>query len=122
MDIALGKFGRNPGPVDPEVLKLATRLSKQEPVTGNTSSLLPPGMPALREKVAAAGLPATDEACVLYAMFPQQTTAWFRGEKPAAPHPSPAAPPPPAAAVHSVRHMKVTVGGITREATVETLS
>jgi oxaloacetate decarboxylase alpha subunit/pyruvate carboxylase subunit B len=126
MDIALGKFGRNPGPVAPDVLKLATQLSKQEPVTGNTSSLLPPGMPALREKVAEAGLPVTDEACVLFAMFPQQTTAWFRGERPtqqavpAKPKPNP--PAPPASAFRSVRHMTVTVGGITREATVETLS
>jgi oxaloacetate decarboxylase alpha subunit/pyruvate carboxylase subunit B len=123
MDIALGKFGRNPGPVDPEVLKLATKLSKQEPVTGNTSSLLPPGMPALREKLAGAGLPVTDEACVLYAMFPQQTTAWFRGEKPAPAVPKPSAPAaaPPVAAAHSVRHMRITVGGITRDAKVETL-
>jgi hypothetical protein len=88
--------------------------------------LLPPGMPALREKVAEAGLPVTDEACVLFAMFPQQTTAWFRGERPtqqavpAKPKPNP--PAPPASAFRSVRHMTVTVGGITREATVETLS
>jgi oxaloacetate decarboxylase alpha subunit/pyruvate carboxylase subunit B len=124
MDIALGKFGRNPGPVDPEVLKLASKLSNQEPVTGNTSSLLPPGMPALREKVAEAGLPVTDECCVLYAMFPQQTTAWYRGERPA-PKAAPATPAPttpPADAVRSVRHMTVTIGGITRDATVETLS
>ena len=126
---ALGKFGRNPGPVDAEVLKLATKLSNQEPVTANTSSLLPPGMPSLREKVAEAGLPVTDESCVLFAMFPQQTTAWFRGER-TAPKSMPAPPPPsqttpaipPAATVRSVRRMTITVGGITREATVETLS
>jgi oxaloacetate decarboxylase alpha subunit/pyruvate carboxylase subunit B len=128
MDIALGKFGRNPGPVDPDVLKLATQLSKQEPVTGNASSLLPPGMPSLREKVAEAGLPVTDESCVLFAMFPQQTTAWFHGERPATqavpatPNPGPAVSPRPAPAARSVRRMTVTVGGITREATVETLS
>lgn len=123
MDIALGKFGRNPAPVDPEVLKLASKLSKQEPVTGNTSSLLPPGMPALREKVAEAGLPVTDECCVLFAMFPQQTTAWFRGERPAPATPaSSQKAAPPAAALRSARQMKVTVGGITRNATVETLS
>ncbi len=129
MDIALGKFGRNPGPVDAGVLKLASKLSNQEPVTANTSSLLPPGMPSLREKVEEAGLPVTDESCVLFAMFPQQTTSWFRGERPA-PRPAPAKPmptqtaptKPPAASVRSVRHMTVTIGGITRNATVETLS
>ncbi|MGL5019773.1 MAG: pyruvate carboxylase subunit B [Luteolibacter sp.] len=124
MDIALGKFGRNPGPVDPEVLKLATKLSKQEPVTGNTSSLLPPGMPVLREKLAEAGLPVTDEACVLYAMFPQQTTAWYRGEKPAPTAPKASAPAaaPAASAAQGVRHMRITVGGVTRDAKVETLA
>ncbi|MEX1114314.1 MAG: pyruvate carboxylase subunit B [Akkermansiaceae bacterium] len=129
MDIALGKFGRNPGPVNPEVLKLASQLSKQEPVTSNSSSLLPSGMPSLRKKVAEAGLPVTDECCVLFAMFPQQTTAWFRGERPA-PQAVPVKPPssqpaptkPPVASVRSVRHMTITVGGITRDATVETLS
>jgi oxaloacetate decarboxylase alpha subunit/pyruvate carboxylase subunit B len=124
MDIALGKFGRTPGPIHPEVLKLACELSKQEPVTTNASKVLPPGMPELRRKVAAAGLPETDEACVLYAMFPQQTSAWFKGESvipaPAAPKPAPQAPPP-AAAPASVRRMVVTVGGITRNAIVETL-
>lgn len=128
MDIALGKFGRTPGTVNPEVLKLACKLSKQEPVTVHASKSLPPGMPDLRRTVADAGLPATDEACVLYAMFPQQTTAWFRGERPALQavpamsNPSPPDPPRPAAAVRSVRRMTITVGGITRDATVETLS
>jgi len=129
MAIALGKFGRNPGPVDAEVLRLASKLSNQEPVTANTSSLLPPGMPSLREKVAEAGLPVTDESCVLFAMFPRQTTAWFRGERPA-PRAVPDTPLSnetaplisPVASVRSVRHLTVTVGGITRDATVETLS
>lgn len=128
MDVALGKFGRNPGPVDAEVLRLASEIAKQEPITVNASTLLPPGMPTLREKVAEAGLPVSDECCVLFAMFPQQTTAWFRGERP-----QPRAIPaqtlsnqilpttPQVASVHTIRHMKVTIGGISRDAIVETL-
>jgi pyruvate carboxylase subunit B len=119
MDIALGKYGRTPGPVAPEVLAQAP--AGQRKPDGETAAPLPPGMPALREKVAAAGLPATDEACVLYAMFPQQTAAWFRGERPA---PAPPAPAPPAAAPPSaapVRRMRISVGGVSREALVETV-
>jgi oxaloacetate decarboxylase alpha subunit/pyruvate carboxylase subunit B len=130
MDIASGKFGRTPGPVDPGLLALAP--AGQSPADADRTLPLPPGMPALREKVAAAGLPVTDEACVLFAMFPQQTAAWFRGERPAAPvtaHPTaiqttapplPAAPAAPAGA--GVRRMRISIGGISREALVETVS
>ena len=125
MDIALGKYGRTPGRIDPEVLKLACERSKQEPVRVHASQALPPGMPELRRKAAEAGLPETDEACVLYAMFPQQTAAWYRGERPAPP-PAPAAAAAPKAAAtpqaKSVRHMTVTVGGVSRKAVVESLS
>lgn len=128
MDIALGKFGRTPGPVDPGLLALAPP-GQSPAATDRTVVALPPGMPALREKVAAAGLPVTDEACVLFAMFPQQTTAWFRGERPAPPTATqPAAPAPPAApaapaapAGAGVRRMRISIGGISREALVETV-
>ncbi|MFQ3671686.1 MAG: pyruvate carboxylase subunit B, partial [Verrucomicrobiia bacterium] len=82
-DIALGKYGKTPGPIDPEVQQLAIQLSKEEPVQGRPADLLPPRMDQLRTAVTAAGLPPTDEACVLYAMFPQQTTDWFQGKRPA---------------------------------------
>ena len=124
MDIALGKYGRTPATVDPDVLALAVKNSGQQPVSGNAGAALPPGMPALREKVAAEGLPATDENCVLYAMFPQQTLAWHRGEKPAAPAKPAAAKPAaaPAPEAPRTRRMRVSVGGITRDAVVEHLS
>jgi oxaloacetate decarboxylase alpha subunit/pyruvate carboxylase subunit B len=122
MDIALGKFGRTPGPVAAELLALAP--PDQSAAAADRTAALPPGMPALREKVAAAGLPVTDEACVLFAMFPQQTTAWFRGERPAAPATAkPASSAPPAApAGAAVRRMRISIGGVSREALVETVS
>ncbi|MCS7009134.1 MAG: pyruvate carboxylase subunit B, partial [Chthoniobacterales bacterium] len=83
MDIALGKYGKTPGPIDPEVKKLAIKNSKQEPIDCRPADLLEPRMEKIRAELAAAGLPTTDEACVLYAMFPQQTVAWYKGERPA---------------------------------------
>ncbi len=115
MDIALGKYGRTPGPVSAELLAKA-------PADRADSVPLPPGMPALREKVAEAGLPVTDEACVLYAMFPQQTAAWFRGERPTPPKVPESKPKEAAAAPRSTRRMWISVGGVSREALVESLS
>jgi pyruvate carboxylase subunit B len=118
MDIALGKYGVTPGSIDPEVRALAIKLSKQQPVEGRPADKLEPRMPQLRKELEKAGLPVTDEAAVLYAMFPAQTTAWFKGERP-----EPPAPPKekPSAAAGAIRRMKVTVGGRTQEAVVEEL-
>jgi oxaloacetate decarboxylase alpha subunit/pyruvate carboxylase subunit B len=116
-DIALGKYGKTPGPVDPEVRALASKLAKEEPVTVRPADLLSPRMPELRREVAAAGLPGTDEACVLFAMFPQQTKDWFAGKRP-----TPAAKPAPAGTTKQQRRMNITIGGRTREALVEELA
>ena len=98
IDVALGRYGRTPGPVDPELLALAVKKSGQEPVTVRPANLLAPQMPAIREALAAKGLPVTDDAAVLYAMFPRETEAFF---KPAAPVANPTPAPAPAAAVAS---------------------
>ncbi len=118
VDIAMGKYGRTPGEVDPDVRALACKLAGTGPVEGRPADLLGPRMEALRGEVAKEGLPVTDEACVLYAMFPQQTAAWFRGERPA---PQRSHPPPKPRGGGS-RKMRVTVGGRTREATVEEIA
>ena len=117
MDIALGKYGTTPGPINPEVRALAIKNSKQDPVEVRPADLLEPRMEKLRAEVAAAGLPATDEACVLYAMFPQQTTAWFKGERPE----PPAAPKPKTegSSGSGPRKIKITIGNRSQEATVE---
>jgi oxaloacetate decarboxylase alpha subunit/pyruvate carboxylase subunit B len=91
IDIALGKYGRPPGPVNPEVLALARKQSGQEPVTGRPADLLAPRMSALREELAAKKIPVSDENAVLFAMFPRETEAFY--------HPKPAAPTAVSAAV-----------------------
>ncbi len=72
MDIALGKYGRTPGPIHPEVLKLAEKNTGIQRREAAPSEGLPPRMPALRKELAEKGLPTDDEACVLHAMFPRE--------------------------------------------------
>lgn len=115
MDIALGKYGKTPGPIDPEVQKLAIKNSKQDPITCRPADLLEPRMEKIRAELAAAGLPTTDEACVLYAMFPQQTAAWYKGERPAPPPPK----DKPKPKLEGARKIKVTVGNRSLTAVVE---
>jgi oxaloacetate decarboxylase alpha subunit/pyruvate carboxylase subunit B len=129
IDIALGKYGRPPGPVDPEVQALARKQSGQDPVTGRPADLLAPRMPKLREELAAKGLPVTDENAVLFAMFPRETEAFYK-PKPAAaapaatapaPAPAPASPAAPRVAGKAARYA-LTVNERRYEATVEFLS
>jgi oxaloacetate decarboxylase alpha subunit/pyruvate carboxylase subunit B len=89
IDVALGRYGRTPGPVDPELRALAAKKSGQEPVTVRPADLLSPRLPAIRKELAEKGLPATDDIAVLYAMFPRETEALL---KPAPSVPAPAAP------------------------------
>ena len=142
MDIALGKYGRTPGPVDPDVLKLAKEQGKQEPVVGRPADLLPPAMERLRGELAQKGLPVTDEAAVLYAMFPQQSEAVYKGTAkpeepkkkaaaapaPAAAAPAPAAPatgsaprPVPMSAPPGTSHLALTINGVRHEVSVQVL-
>ena len=69
-DIALGKFGRTPGPIDPDLLKLVLEKTGLKQIEGRPADVLAPRMSKLREELVAKNLPADDEACVLHAMFP----------------------------------------------------
>ncbi len=133
-DIALGKYGRTPGPIDPTVLSQVERQTGRKPVTERPADLLPPGMEAYRKQCAEKGLPIDDETVVLFAMFPQQVEALIKGKTSAPAAPAPAAPAapapagsPPAARPASARrsgpgrHMYLTVNGRRHEVTVETL-
>jgi oxaloacetate decarboxylase alpha subunit/pyruvate carboxylase subunit B len=84
MDIALGKYGRTPGPIDSEVLKLAMEKTGQKPLEGRPADQLKPRMDTLRAELAAKGLPSDDEACVLHAMFPTEFAALHKKPAPAA--------------------------------------
>ena len=130
-DIALGKYGNTPGPIDPVVLAQVERQTGRKPVTERPADLLPPGMEGYRKQCAQKGLPTDDETVVLFAMFPQQVEALLKpgtnGSAPAAPvAPPPAAQPAAPAAVapprglSSGRHMHVTINGRRHDVTVET--
>ena len=95
-DIALGKYGKAPGPVNPEVLAQVEKQSGQKVVTERPANLLAPAMDGLRQQCAAKGLPTDDETVVLFAMFPQQVEALIKGGGSPAVAPAPAAPAAPA--------------------------
>ncbi len=122
MDIALGKYGRTPGPIDADVLKLAIEKSGQKPVEGRPADLLAPRMPKLREELKAAGLPTDDEACVLHAMFPREFAGLFKkpavAAAPATPAAAPAPSAPPAQIIGPVAKYALTVNGRRSEVTV----
>jgi oxaloacetate decarboxylase alpha subunit/pyruvate carboxylase subunit B len=129
-DIALNKYGRPPGVVDPELLKLIKERTGQTPIEGRPADALAPRMGKLREELAAKKLPTDDEACVLHAMFPQEF-AKLHAPKPATPPApvevaaKPAATPAPASAAAPAKpagpgtRYRLTIAGQTTEASVE---
>ncbi len=126
-DIALGKYGRTPGPVDPDLLALVVKQTGQKPVEGRLADSLPPRMDTLRAELAKAGLPTDNEACVLHAMFPREFAALHApaAAPKATPAAAPAAPaassnPPPAAGPG--RQLAMTINGRRIVASVEELS
>jgi pyruvate carboxylase subunit B len=78
MDIALGFYGRTPGPIDPTVQKLAETKSGKSVRTTRPAEDLAPRVDELRAGLAAAGLPRDDEAVSLYAMFPREYAALLK--------------------------------------------
>jgi oxaloacetate decarboxylase alpha subunit/pyruvate carboxylase subunit B len=87
-DIALGKYGRTPGPIAPNVLEQVEKQTGKKPVTERPADLLEPGMEKYRAQCSGKGLPTDDETVVLFAMFPQQVEALHKAK----PEPAPAAP------------------------------
>jgi pyruvate carboxylase subunit B len=146
-DIALGKYGATPGPIDPTVLAQVEKQTGKKPVTTRPADLLEPGMEKYRKQCAEKGLPTDDETVVLFAMFPQQVEALLKAKpasaaepaaakptpagtaaSPATPAPKPAAPAAPAnpspakpSGNGQARHMAITLHGRRHEVTVESL-
>ncbi len=117
-DIVLGKYGKTPGPIDADVMKLVCDQTGQKPIEGRGADLLAPRMDDLKKELAAKGLPATDEAAVLYAMFPQQTEAVFNGT--AKPEVKTAAPKVSTSTeIAKTRRVALTVDGVRKDVTVE---
>lgn len=123
-DIALNKYGRPPGKVAPELLKLIAERTGQQPIEGRPADALSPRMPKLRAELAEKKLPTNDEACVLYAMFPQE---FAKLHAPATATPASAPAPAPVAAAPAVsgrtqgtpKHFFMTVGSERHEVRVE---
>ena len=119
MDVALNKYGRTPGVVDPDVRKLAEEKSGQKSVEGRPADLLEPRMEKLKAELTKKGLPTTDEAAVLYAMFPTETEKVLKGEFVAPPVPktdAPAAPTGPG------KRYSLTIEGKKHDVLVEELA
>jgi oxaloacetate decarboxylase alpha subunit/pyruvate carboxylase subunit B len=119
-DIALGKYGRTPGPVDPELLQLVVKRTGQKPIEGRLADTLPPRMPILRADLAKAGLPTDDESCVLHAMFPREFAALHQPPPPASapaaatanvPPVSAPAPSAPSPSTGTGRQLALTING-----------
>jgi pyruvate carboxylase subunit B len=128
-DIALGKYGKAPGPINPEILAQIEKQAGTKAITERPANLLKPGLEGYKKQCAEKGLPTSDEIAVLFAMFPQQVEALVKGNPPAEsakPKPAPAAPPAapaPAsnATVISRQNMVLTISGHRHEVSVEKL-
>ena len=132
-DIALGKYGKAPGPIHPEILAQVEKQAGRKAITERPADLLEPGLEGYRKQCADKGLPDDDETAVLFAMFPQQVEALIKGvpaaEAKAAPAPAPpepaaspvVSPPVSNAVVPNRRQMVLTIDGQRHEVFVEKL-
>jgi methylmalonyl-CoA carboxyltransferase 5S subunit len=77
-DLMLGYYGETIAPRDPEVVEVARRNAKKEPITCRPADRLKPEWDALRaQAIAADGCNGTDEDVLTFAMFPQVATKFF---------------------------------------------
>ncbi|MEI6280225.1 MAG: pyruvate carboxyltransferase, partial [Verrucomicrobiae bacterium] len=128
MDIVLGNYGKTPAPVDKEVLALAEKNTGKGPMNARPADSLKPNVDNLRKQLAEKELPTTDEAVVLFAMFPMEYEKLIKAPasitdpaaaKPdAKPDAAPAAPPASRPSGHQQR-LRITVNGRMSEAFVE---
>ena len=123
-DIALGKYGKAPGPINPKILEMVEKQSGQKTITQRPADLLPPGLEAIRKQCADKGLPTDDETAVLFAMFPQQIEALIKGTPSAEPKAAPAkpaAPAPSTAPTGPGTQLVLTINGKRHNVSVEKL-
>ena len=129
-DIALGKYGKTPGSINPTVLAQVEQQTGKKTITARPADLLEPGMEKYRKQCSEKGLPTDDEIVVLYAMFPQQVEALLKpktvvvatSQTAAAPALAIAAAPAPAIRTDGHgKHLFVTVNGRRHDVTVETI-
>src|SRR5580658_3643015 len=77
-EIALGKYGHTPGPINPDLLAQVEKLTGKKAITERPADLLQPGLDKYRAQCKEKGLPASDEIAVLFAMFSQQVENLFK--------------------------------------------
>jgi methylmalonyl-CoA carboxyltransferase 5S subunit len=71
-DLMLGYYGATMGARDPEVVAVAAKHAKREPITGRPADRLRPEWEELRaQALALTGCNGSDEDVLTYAMFPQ---------------------------------------------------
>ncbi len=75
-DLVLGKYGRTPAPIDPEVKRLA--IGNAEPITCRPADLIEPQLEKFRARLAEDGYPnASVEDLLSYISFPEVAKAFF---------------------------------------------
>ena len=75
-DLVLGKYGRTPAPIDPEVKRLA--IGNAEPITCCPADLIEPQLEKFRARLAEDGYPnASMEDLLSYISFPEVAKAFF---------------------------------------------
>lgn len=75
-DLVLGKYGRTPAPIDPEVKRLA--IGNAEPITCRPADLLEPQLEKFRARLAEDGYPnASMEDLLSYISFPEVAKTFF---------------------------------------------
>ena len=75
-DLVLGKYGRTPAPIDPEVKRLT--IGNAEPITCRPADLIPPHLDNFRKRLAEDGYPnASMEDLLSYISFPEVAKAFF---------------------------------------------
>ena len=101
-DLMLGYYGATIGQRNPELIQLAAKQAKKEPITCRPADLLKPEWGELRSAaIALPGCNGSDEDVLTYAMFPQVAPKFFAtrhegpknlGKDPEAARPAAAAP------------------------------
>lgn len=120
LDLALGRFGKTPALVDPEIIKIAEEKTGQKAMTERPADELPPGMPKLRDELKTHDLPVDDETAVLYAMFPQQVMQYYKkGPSINSPAPPVNTPAPAAKTTGPGKKYSIRIKEKTYEAMVE---
>ena len=80
-DYLQGLYGRPPVPADHELRRLV--LGREEPITIRPADLLEPQVDLARQQVRKLGFEPTDDAVLIYLMFPNLALEYMRGPQPA---------------------------------------